>query len=61
MGIAGFFAVNSSIWNADAGLFERAGTLSVIIVFCVGLYILTAYLMKSDELQYLIKMRKKKQ
>jgi len=60
MGIAGFFAVNSSIWNADAGLFERAGTLAVIIVFCVGLYILTAYLMKSDELQYLINMRKKK-
>ena len=60
MGIAGFLAVNSSIWNADAGLFEKALVLSVIIVFCVGLYILTAYLMKSDELHYLIKMRRKK-
>jgi putative peptidoglycan lipid II flippase len=60
MGIAGFFAVNSSIWNADAGLIERAGFLAVIITFCIGLYILTAYMMKSDELQYLIKMRRKK-
>ncbi len=60
MGIAGFFAVNSSIWNADAGLMERAGFLAVIITFCIGLYILTAYIMKSDELQYLIKMRRKK-
>ena len=60
MGIAGFFAVNSSLWNADAGLIERAGALSVIMVFCVALYLLTAYLMKSDELQYLIKMREKK-
>ena len=60
MGIAGFIAVNSSIWNADAGLIERAGVLAVIIAFCIGLYILTAYLMKSDELRYLIKMRRKR-
>jgi putative peptidoglycan lipid II flippase len=60
MGVAGFIALRSSIWNAEAGLIERAGALAVIMAFCVGLYVLTAYLMKSDELRYLIRMRKKK-
>ncbi len=60
MGAAGFIAVQSSLWNADASLIERAGTLALIIAFCVGLYILTSHLMKSDELTYLIRMRKKK-
>ncbi|UCH81715.1 MAG: murein biosynthesis integral membrane protein MurJ [Nitrospiraceae bacterium] len=59
MGVAGLIAVSSSIWNPEAALFERTGALIMIMVICIGIYVLISYLMKSDELHYLIRMRQK--
>jgi putative peptidoglycan lipid II flippase len=60
MGAVGFAAVHSSLWNADAGLTVKAGGLAAIMAICAGLYILIAYVMKSDELTYLLRMRQKR-
>ncbi len=59
MGIFGFFAMRSFIWHGETGIIEKAGILAAVIAFCVGVYLLSTYLMKSEELKYLLKMRKR--
>ena len=60
MGAAGYFSIKQFMWNNAANVFEKSGILAGVIVLCAGLYILIMYLMKSEELGYLIQMRKKK-
>ena len=60
MGAAGFFSIKQLMWSNAASVFEKSAILAGVIVLCTGIYILIMYLMKSEELGYLIQMRKKK-
>ncbi|MBF0506548.1 MAG: murein biosynthesis integral membrane protein MurJ [Nitrospirae bacterium] len=61
MGFAGWFlASRSAIWTLSGhGLF-KAGYLGAIILFCLAVYGSTAYLIKSDEIGYIIRKVKDK-
>ena len=60
MGAAGFFSIKQLMWNNAASVFEKSAILAGVIILCAGIYILIMHLMKSEELRYLIQMRKKK-
>ena len=60
MGAAGFFTMKGLMWHEGAGIFMKAGVLAGVIAFCIALYILIMYLMKSEELNYILKMRKRR-
>jgi putative peptidoglycan lipid II flippase len=60
MGIFALFVLNIYVWSNDALIFEKGGVLAGIILLCIGIFILIMHLMKSEELRYLINMRKRK-
>jgi putative peptidoglycan lipid II flippase len=59
MGFIGFTAIEFYMWGEGAGIVEKAAILGGVIAFCAGIYILIMYLMKSEELGFLIRMVKK--
>jgi putative peptidoglycan lipid II flippase len=60
MGAAGFLLIKGFMWHEAASILIKVSTLAVVIALCIAVYILIMYLMKSDELNYLLNMRKKK-
>jgi putative peptidoglycan lipid II flippase len=67
MGLAGWFIIRGDMWCApeqctlwvESGrTIEKAGILTGVIALCIAIYLLIMHLMKSEELKYLIKMRK---
>ncbi|GBE06690.1 MAG TPA: murein biosynthesis integral membrane protein MurJ [Nitrospirae bacterium] len=60
MGTVGMIIVGQFTWTRSGKLGEKAGILAASIALCVAVYILVSYLIKSEELSYLIKLRKKK-
>ncbi len=60
MGVTGIFAVKGLMWHEGAGILVKVSTLSGVIVLCIAVYILIMYMMKSEELQYILKMRRKR-
>ena len=58
MGIAGLYLMKAFMWEEGANIALKASLLSCIILFCIGVYLLIMRLMKSEELTYLIRMRK---
>lgn len=59
MGFVGFYVVNSFTWMESGELLKKAGILVSTIVLCIAVYLSIMHLMKSEELKYIIKMRKK--
>ena len=60
MGVAGFLLIKEFMWQEAASILLKVSTLSVVIALCIAVYILIMYFMKSDELNYILNMRKKK-
>jgi putative peptidoglycan lipid II flippase len=60
MGVLGFAAIRGLMWQDGAGIIEKASVLSGVIALCVGIYVLLMFLMKSDELKFILKMRKRR-
>ena len=60
MGIIGLFTIQAFMWSDSSGIFQKSATLAGVIALCVGVYILIMHLMKSEELKYLLNMRKKR-
>ncbi len=60
MALTGIFALKAMMWNEGAATLLKAGTLAGVIALCIAVYILIMYLLKSDELQYFIKKRRKR-
>ncbi len=55
MGFAGWFmAGRYSLWTLGGHSLGKAAYLSTTMVFCAGVYVATAYLIKSEELGYII-------
>jgi len=61
MGAAGFFAMKGLMWHEGAGMLIKVCTLAGVIAICIAVYIFIMYMMKSDELAYILKMRKRRQ
>jgi len=60
MGIIGLFTMQAFMWSDSSGIFQKSVTLAGVIALCVVVYILIMHLMKSEELKYLLNMRKKR-
>ena len=60
MGAAGLYLMNTVMWEEGANIALKASLLCGVILFCIGVYLLIMRLMKSEELTYLIKMKKGK-
>lgn len=66
MGLIGWFIIKGwcapaqcTLWMESGRTVEKAGILGGVIMLCVAVYFLIMYLMKSEELRYLISMRRK--
>jgi len=60
MGVAGWFLLHGELWTQSSRTLEKAGYLSVTIIICLGLYLFVSYLLKNEELEYVIGLAKKK-
>jgi putative peptidoglycan lipid II flippase len=60
MGSIGLLVINikKDIWTISGKLPEKAGILAGVIVLCIAVYFLIMYLLKSEELNYVIRMFK---
>ncbi len=58
-GVISWLIIRGDMWMLGGRILEKAGVLTGVIALYLGVYILVMYLLKSEELQYLIKMRKK--
>ncbi|MBC8413255.1 MAG: murein biosynthesis integral membrane protein MurJ [Nitrospira sp.] len=58
---AGKVVLNMFMWQQAASSIVKGSILALVIGFCIGLYVLIMYIFKSEELQYLLKMKRKKQ
>jgi len=55
-----WFMMRGEMWKVSGRVPEKSLLLAGVIALCIGVYILIMYLMRSEELTYLLKMRKKK-
>ena len=60
MGLIGWHTIKGDMWMETGRTLEKAAVLSGVIALCIGIYFSIMYIMKSEELNYLIKMRKKR-
>jgi putative peptidoglycan lipid II flippase len=60
MGLVGRSVIQGSIWIESGRTLEKTGILAGSIVFCAFVYFLIMYCMKSEELRYLLQIRKSK-
>ncbi len=54
MGVAGWFLLHGEIWKQSGRSMEKAGYLSGVIIVCIGLYLFVSYLLKSEEMGYVM-------
>ncbi|TAL26596.1 MAG: murein biosynthesis integral membrane protein MurJ, partial [Nitrospirae bacterium] len=60
MGIAGWFLLHGDLWRQHGRSLEKAGYLSAAIMLCAGIYFLISYLLKSEEMAYVINLIREK-
>lgn len=58
MGGLGRLIAGRYVWTESGGFIGKAAVLAGIIIFCVAVYLIIMHLLKSEELKYLINMRK---
>ena len=59
-GLMGWFIIRGDMWMESGKIIEKASAMTGVIALYIAVYILIMYLFRSEELTYLIKMRKKK-
>ncbi len=60
MGFIGRFLLRGDMWIESGRVIEKTGLMAVVICLCISIYFLMMWFMKSDELKYLINIRKKR-
>jgi putative peptidoglycan lipid II flippase len=60
MGVAGWLGVRSEIWTLSGYGLKKAVYLGSAIIICGGIYMLLSYLLKSEEMGYIIERVKEK-
>jgi putative peptidoglycan lipid II flippase len=59
MGVAGLYLMKAFMWEEGASIVLKVSILSGVILFCIVVYLLIMKLIKSEELDYLVRMRKR--
>ncbi|MCK5286870.1 MAG: murein biosynthesis integral membrane protein MurJ, partial [Thermodesulfovibrionia bacterium] len=59
-GFIGWFIIRGDLWMESGIIIKKAGALTGVIVFCIIIYFFIMYVMKSEELNYLLKIRKER-
>ncbi len=61
MGIAGWGVVRGEVWTLSGHTLDKAASLGGALLFCAAVYVVLSYLLKSEEMGYIIsKVRRKK-
>lgn len=60
MGAAGWFLLHGELWKESGRSMEKAGYLSGVIMLCSVLYFFVSYLLKSEEMKYIVGLARKK-
>ena len=60
-GLISWFIIKGDIWTQSGRTIEKAGILTSVSALYIATYIIIMHLLKSEELSYLVNMRKKKQ
>ena len=60
IGFMAWFMLRGDMWEMSGRVPEKSLLLTGVIALCTGAYILIMYMMRSEELTYLLKMRKKR-
>lgn len=61
MGIAGWAVVKGGVWSLQGHTLRKAASLGGVLLFCAVVYLALSYLLKSEEMGYIIdKVRRKK-
>lgn len=58
MGISGWLALKGDIWMADGMLLKKVSLLSGTILLCVTVYLFISYILKSEEMGFVVGMIK---
>lgn len=62
MGVVGWFIIGENLWVTSDRFLIKSGYLMVTIIICIGIYFLLTYILKSEEMNYIIeKFRKKRE
>ena len=61
MGVAGLYLMKAFMWGEGANIVLKSSILCGVIFVCIGLYLLIMKMIKSEELTYLVQMKKSKQ
>ena len=59
-GLISWFIIRGDIWTQSGRTIEKAGILTSVSALYIATYIIIMHLLKSEELSYLVNMRKKK-
>ncbi|MBU4321318.1 MAG: murein biosynthesis integral membrane protein MurJ [Nitrospinae bacterium] len=60
MGAAGWFLLHGELWKESGRSMEKAGYLSGVIILCSAIYFFMSYLLKSEEMEYIVGLVRKK-
>jgi putative peptidoglycan lipid II flippase len=60
MGITGGILLHGTLWQTHGNIFTKVFYLSGTIMICGAVYFILCYLMKSEELSYIMEMAKQK-
>ncbi|RJQ40685.1 MAG: murein biosynthesis integral membrane protein MurJ [Nitrospiraceae bacterium] len=60
MGITGRLLLHGDLWKESGRSMEKAGYLSGVIMLCAALYFFVSYLLKSEEMEYIAGLARKK-
>jgi putative peptidoglycan lipid II flippase len=59
-GLMSWFIIRGDMWTQGGRTLEKAGILTLVIAVFLAVYVLIMHLLGSEELKYLVNMRKKK-
>ncbi|MDI6745117.1 MAG: murein biosynthesis integral membrane protein MurJ [Thermodesulfovibrionales bacterium] len=60
MGVAGWFLLHGELWKESGRSMEKAGYLSGVIMLCSVVYFFVSYLLKSEEMGYIVGLVRKR-
>jgi putative peptidoglycan lipid II flippase len=60
MGVAGAFYLNGNIWQTTGHTLDKVFDMSVAVIMCAAVYLFLSYLLRNEELSYVLEMAKQK-
>jgi putative peptidoglycan lipid II flippase len=60
MGGCGWFATQGELWTSGGHIAQKAIHLTIVILGCLGIYLFASYLLRIEEMDYLVRKVKEK-